>query len=125
MFIIIRKVSCLSVSLLVFLIISSCGNVDSFSTKKYNIKSGRISTIDEKPIYIPNGGEKKTNVFNKGRVERERINIQTKKLLDKITDTKPEPGIDAPVGGKIKKCYEQIDSLREELKTINPYTKDG
>lgn len=138
MFIIIRKVSYLSVSLLVFLMISSCGNVDSFSKKKYNIKTSRISEIDKKPIYIDNGGEKKTNFLNKRRVEKERnlINlIQLEKTYLAAKEILAKQGGDiskipsthriSKVEQKRLECENKINLLYEELKLINPNTKEG
>lgn len=120
------RISFFRISLLVFLIVSACGN------SKIKYEKGTVSTSDEKPKkprYTANGGEINTNAFNKRRVERERINIQTNKLLDKILDTlKPDGagGISIPKVEQIRlECYKKINLLYEELKTINPYTKDG
>jgi outer membrane protein OmpA-like peptidoglycan-associated protein len=131
----INKKIFLSISLLVFLIISSCGNVNTFSKKKYNVKSSRVSTIVEKPRYKDNGGEIKTNVLNKRRVEKEKNLIQLEDTYRKAKEILMKQGSDMskiPTTHKITKveqkrleCENKINLLYEELKMINPNTKDG
>ena len=119
--------------LFLVMIISSCGNVDIFSMKKHNIKSSRVSSIVDKPRYRDNGGEIKTNFLNKQRVEKERINIQTNRLILTLIDTlkpvTPKNGAEPVSISKLEQirleCYNKINLLYEELKTINPNTKDG
>jgi len=130
-----RRFFFFNISLLVLFIISSCGNVDAFSKKKYNVKSGRVSTIVEKPRFRDNGGEIETNVLNKRKVEKERNLIQLEKTYRAAKEILAKQGDDIskiPATHRISKveqkrleCENKINLLYEELKMINPNTKDG
>jgi outer membrane protein OmpA-like peptidoglycan-associated protein len=114
---------------------SSCTVVESFSTRKYNTKTTHNSSIVENPKYLDNGGTIRTNFINKRRVEKERNLIhleKTYRAAKKILDNQKNSLNTLETSHRISKvekmrmdCEIKINQLYEELKTIDPNTKDG
>ena len=117
------------------LTITSCTVVENFSSKKYNAKTTHRGSIVENPKYFDNGGTVKTHFLNKKRVEKERNLIQLEKtyraakaILDKqknSLNTLPSTHKISKVEQLRNACEAKINQLYEELKTIDPNTKDG
>jgi outer membrane protein OmpA-like peptidoglycan-associated protein len=118
-----------------YLLLTSCTVVESFSSKKYNAKTTHNGSIVENPKYFDNGGTVKTHIFNKKRVEKERNLIQLEKTYraaKEILEKQKNSLNTLQASHKISKveqirkdCETKINQLYEELKTIDPNTKDG
>jgi outer membrane protein OmpA-like peptidoglycan-associated protein len=114
-------------------IFTSCDVIENFSTKKYNAKT--ISSIAKNPKYFDNGGTVRTNFFNKKRVEKEKNIIQLAKTYELAKEIlkKQERNLNSlEETHKISKveqlryeCEIKINRLYDELKNINPNTKEG
>lgn len=121
--------------IIVLIALSSCNISENFARKKYNVSTIRTKTIVENPIYFDNGGHIKTNIFNKRRVEKERniikldstyrlakkILVNQKSDLDKMESTHKISMVEK----KRMECENKINLLYEELKSIDPTTKNG
>ena len=117
------------------LMLTSCDVVENFSSKKFNTKTIRTSTIVENPKYYDNGGTVRTNFLNKKRVEKEKNIIQLEKTYraaKEILEKQKKSLNSLEESHKISKveqlrleCEIKINRLYDELKILNPNTKDG
>jgi outer membrane protein OmpA-like peptidoglycan-associated protein len=126
----------LSILILFVYFATSCSLISDFSTKKYNANTSKSSmSRAENPRYYDNGGKIKTNILNKRRVEKERNIIQlekTYKAAKAILEKQKNSLENIETTHKIDKveqirreCEIRINKLYEELKLLDPNTKDG
>lgn len=114
------------------ILLNSCDNPKSiFKTKKYDAADAKTKF----PKYKDNGGEIKTNLINKGKVEKEAEYIKLKKIADDlinnaIVKTTPINTIEKNtviegLTNTVEVIMLELNSLYEELKNTDPNTKDG
>lgn len=93
---------------------------------KYNLES-RNNINYYKPIYRENGGKKATNIFNKGKVDKETQHMAYLAKMNKILiDMKKDPGGTSVVDTEIEKVrigiQKEIDELYTKLNAIDPFS---